>query len=123
MPQAVGKTECKSFDSPDEVRKFEKGKLELVNVNGAMIARATFEPGWKWSTCIKPIAKTEHCMGAHFGHQLSGTLVTRMEDGTETISRAGDVLSIPPGHDGWVVGDETVVVVDFQGMANYAKQS
>ena len=122
MPQTLSKIECKSFISPDEVRRFEKGKVELVNVNGAMIARATSEPGWKWSTCVKPIAKTDHCMAAHFGHQLSGTLVTRMEDGTETVSKAGDVLSIPPGHDAWVVGNETVVVIDFQGMANYAKR-
>jgi len=117
---AVG-IENKTFNTPDEVRRFEKGKVELVNVAGALIARATFEPGWKWSTCIKPIANTPSCAAAHFGYQLSGTLVTRMDDGTETTSKAGDVLSIPPGHDAWVVGNEAVVVIDFQGMANYAK--
>lgn len=123
MAQTINKTECKNFNSPDEVRKFDKGKVELVNVGGAMIARATFEPGWKWSTCVKPIAKTDSCEAAHFGYQLSGTIVTRMEDGTETTSRAGDVVSIPPGHDGWVVGEESAVVIDFQGMANYAKRT
>lgn len=122
MPQTVAKIERKSFNAPEEVRKFEKGKLELVNVDGASIGRATFEPGWKWSTCVKPIANTPSCMAAHFGYQLSGTLVTKMDDGYETRSRAGDVLMIPPGHDAWVEGNEAVVVVDFQGFANYAKK-
>jgi hypothetical protein len=115
--------ECRAFNSPDEVRRFEKGKVEIVSVAGSTIARATFEPGWKWSTCVKPIAKTPSCAAAHFGYQLSGALTTRMDDGTETTSRAGDVVNIPPGHDAWVAGNETVVVIDFQGMANYAKEN
>jgi hypothetical protein len=98
--------ELKSLNSPEEVRKFDKGKVELVNVAGAAIGRATFEPGWKWSTCVKPIAKTNTCQAAHYGYQLSGTLTTRMDDGTERTSKAGDVLNIPPGHDAWVVGND-----------------
>lgn len=117
------KYESKSFGSPQEVRKFDKGKIELVNVAGASIGRATFEPGWKWSACVKPIAKTNSCQAAHYGYQLSGTMTTRMDDGTEKTSKAGDVLNIPPGHDAWVVGDEPVVLLDFQGMADYARQS
>jgi hypothetical protein len=118
-----GKTlELKSLNSPDEVRKFEKGKVELVNVAGAAVARATFEPGWKWSTCVKPIAKTNSCQAAHFGFLLSGKLATRMDDGTEVTCKAGDVVNIPPGHDGWVVGKEPAVFLDFQGMIDYAKQ-
>jgi hypothetical protein len=93
-----------------------------VKIAGASIGRATFEPGWKWSTCVKPIAKTNSCQAAHYGYQLSGKLTTRMDDGTEWTSKAGDVLNIPPGHDAWVVGNEPVVVVDFQGMVDYAKQ-
>jgi len=116
------KFESKSLNSPDEVRKFDKGKVELVNISGATIGRATFEPGWKWSTCVKPIANTNSCQAAHFGYQVSGTMTTRMDDGTEKISRAGDVLNIPPGHDAWVVGNEPVIVLDFQGMVDYAKQ-
>ena len=113
----------KSLNSPEEVRKFDKGKVELVNVGGAAIGRATFEPGWKWSTCVKPIANTNSCQAAHYGYQLSGTMTTRMDDGAERTSNAGDVLNIPPGHDAWVVGNEPVVIVDFQGMVDYAKQS
>jgi hypothetical protein len=117
------KFESKSLNSPDEVRKFDKGKIDLVSVAGAMVGRATFEPGWKWSACVKPLAKTDSCQAAHFGYQLSGTMTTRMDDGTEKTSKAGDVLNIPPGHDAWVVGNEPVVVIDFQGMVDYAKQN
>jgi len=122
MPHTATKVEHKSLNMPEEVRKFEKGKLELVNVDGVMVGRATFEPGWSWSTCVKPIANTASCMAGHFGYQISGTLVTKMDDGAETVSKAGDVLMIPPGHDAWVEGNERVVVIDFQGFANYAKK-
>jgi hypothetical protein len=122
MSQHAEKFESKNLNSPEEVRNFDKGKVELVNVAGAAVGRATFEPGWKWSTCVKPIAKTNSCQAAHFGYQLSGTMTTRMDDGTEKTSKAGDVLNIPPGHDAWVVGNEAVVVLDFQGMVDYAKQ-
>ena len=117
------KMEGKSLNSPDEVRTFEKGKLELVNIGGAKVARAVFEPGWQWSKHVKPIAKTENCMAPHFQYHLSGTLHVKMDDGTERDFKAGDVSFLPAGHDGWVVGNEPVTVVDFQGMADYAKQS
>lgn len=122
MPTSVEKFEVKTFNSPDEVRTFDKGKVEMVNIGGAAIGRATFEPGWKWSECIAPLAKTSTCQMGHFGYQASGTMTTRMDDGTEKTSKAGDVLTIPPGHDAWVVGNEPVVVIDFQGMVDYAKQ-
>lgn len=114
--------EIKSLSSAEQVRSFDKGKVELVNVGGSVIGRATFEPGWKWSICVKPIAKTNSCQAAHRGYQVSGTMTTLMDDGTEITSRAGDVVNIPPGHDAWVVGNEPVVFVDFQGMVDYAKQ-
>ncbi len=120
---SAGTFELKSLNSPEEVRKFDKGRVELVKVAGATIGRATFEPGWKWSACVKPIAGTNSCRAAHYGYQLSGTMTTRMDDGTEMTSKAGDVLNIPAGHDAWVVGDEAVVLVDFQGMVDYARQS
>lgn len=123
MQKTIEKLEMKSFNKPDEVRTFEKGKVELVNVGGAMIGRATFEPGWKWSTCVKPIAKTDSCQAPHFAYHVSGTLVTRMEDGTEKTIKAGDVINIPAGHDAWVVGNEPVVAIDFQGMVDYAKKT
>lgn len=123
MPKTAEKPEVKSFNSPEEVRPFDKGKVELVTVGGALIGRATFQAGWRWSDCVKPLAKTKSCEAAHFGYQISGTMKTVQDDGTETVSKAGDVVLLPPGHDAWVVGDEPVVVVDFQGMVDYAKKS
>jgi hypothetical protein len=115
------KAELKSFGKPDEVRTFPKGKVELIKIGGAMIGRATFEPGWKWSTSVKPLAKTKSCEAPHFQYQVSGTLHIVMDDGTEFESRAGDVTLLPVGHDAWVVGNEPAVFVDFQGMIDYAK--
>lgn len=115
------KAELKSFGKPDEVRKFPKGRLELINVGGTTVGRAIFEPGWRWSTSIQPIAKTKSCEAPHFQYHVSGVLRIRMDDGTEFEARPGDVSLLPEGHDGWVVGNEPVVVVDFQGMVDYAK--
>jgi len=117
----VEKAEVKHFGTPDEVREFPKGRLELIKIGGATVGRAVFEPGWRWSTSLKPIAKTKSCEAPHFQYHVSGVLRVRMDDGSEFDCRPGDVSFLPPGHDGWVVGDEAVVVVDFQGMVDYAK--
>jgi len=115
------KAEHKSFKKPDETRTFPKGKLELVKVGGAMIGRATLEPGWRWSTSVKDLAKTDSCLAPHFQYHVSGTLRVRMDDGTEFDCKPGDISLLPSGHDAWVVGNEAAVVVDFQGMLDYAK--
>ena len=115
--------ETRSFDRPDEVRTFPKGRLELITIGGAVIGRAIFEPGWRWSESVKPLANTASCLAPHFQYHVSGTLRIVMDDGTQRECRAGDVSFLPPGHDAWVVGDEPVVVVDFQGMVEYAKKA
>ncbi len=119
MPEMEGK----SFNHPDEVRTFEKGKLELVYMGGKTVGRATLQPGWKWSQSVKPLIHTESCEAPHFQYHVSGTLRIRMDDGSEKGFKAGDVSHLEAGHDGWVVGDEPVVLVDFQGMSDYAKSS
>jgi len=119
----LAKMEVRSFGTPDETRTFEKGKLDLVKIGGATVGRAIFQPGWRWSTSLKPIVNTKSCEAPHFQYQLSGTMHVVMDDGTEKDCKAGDVALLPPGHDAWVVGNEPVVVVDFQGMVDYAKQS
>ena len=118
---AQQRTEHKSFGTPEEVRTFPKGKVELVTMGGSTLGRAVLEPGWRWSTCVKPIAKTASCEAPHFQYQISGTIRVRMDDGTEFDSKPGDVSSLLSGHDAWVVGNEPAVIVDFQGMLNYAK--
>ncbi len=112
--------DVRTFDSPDEVRTFAKGKVELVNVNGRMVGRATLEPGWKWAQSVKPLVKTESCLAPHFQYHVSGTLHVKMDDGTERDIEAGEVSMLGPGHDAWVSGSEPVVVIDFQGMVDYA---
>ena len=116
------KMEVKHLNSPDEVRKFEKGKIDLVKIGGATVGRGRFEPGWKWSTHVKPIAKTKSCEAPHFQYHISGVLHIVMDDGTEKDVGPGEMSMVPSGHDAWVVGNEPVVVVDFQGMVDYAKQ-
>jgi hypothetical protein len=118
---AMKAAELKSFGKPDEVREFPKGRLELIKVGGAMIGRATFEPGWRWATSVQPIAKTKSCEAPHFQYHVSGVLHVRMDDGSEYECKPGDISLFPSGHDAWTVGNEAVVVVDFQGMVDYAK--
>lgn len=115
------KAEILSFGNPNEVRNFPKGHLELITIGGTTVGRGVFEPGWRWSESVKPIAKTDSCEAPHFQYQVSGTLRVLMDDGSEFETKAGDISLIPPGHDAWVVGNEPVVVVDFQGMVDYAK--
>ena len=117
------KIQRKSMNKPEETRNFPKGKVELVKVEGVTFGLATFEPGWKWSECVKPIVKTESCQASHTGYQLSGRMRVRMDDGTEMECGPGDVAVIPPGHDAWTVGNEPVVVLDITGMVDYAKKA
>ncbi|HZJ52047.1 MAG TPA: cupin domain-containing protein [Actinomycetota bacterium] len=113
--------ESRSFDSPDETRTPDKTTVELVNLAGGQIGRYTFQPGWRWSECIKPVAKTDSCQVEHVGYVVSGRLHVTHEDGSEGEVAPGEVYRIAPGHDAWVVGDEPIVSVEFQGAAHYAE--
>jgi quercetin dioxygenase-like cupin family protein len=113
-----------SMDAPQETRPFEQGmgKLELVNIEEGPVGRATFEPGWRWSEHVRPIAGTESCEAAHLGYYVSGRMKVVMNDGQEMEFGPGDFAVIPPGHDAWIIGDEPCVVIDWQGFADYAKR-
>jgi len=114
-------TEHKDFANPDEVREFPNGKAEILKIGGGEVGRYTFEPGWRWSNDVKEIAGTHSCEVPHFQYHVSGRLAIRMDDGAELIAGPGDITSLPSGHDGWVVGDEPAVVIDWYGASNYAK--
>jgi len=118
-----GAAEWKNFGKPDEVREFPKGRVELIRIGGAMIGRAIFEPGWRWATSVQPLAKTSSCEAPHFQYHVSGVLRIKMDNGKEFDCMPGDVSLLPSGHDAWVIGNEPAVVVDFQGMLDYAKAS
>ncbi len=116
--------EIKNFDSPDETRPFEgKGKADVVNIGGHVVGKAIFEPGWKWSENVKPIAQTDSCQVSHLGYCLSGGMTVHMDDGATIEIGAGDVFAIPPGHDAEVTGDEPCVSLDFGEFGEYAKRA
>jgi hypothetical protein len=117
----MAQMQTKNLARPDEARKFDKGQLELVTLGGVTFGRGTFQPGWRWSTSVKPLVKTPSCEAPHLQYHVSGRLHVVMDDGSEAEFGPGEVSLLPPGHDAWVVGDEPVVVIDISGMVDYAK--
>src|SRR5215207_7448579 len=115
--------EAKSLDSPDETRPLAagKGRVDIVQLGGVTVGRGVFEPGWRWSEHVKPIAGTESCQASHVGYVISGRMRIKMDDGTEREVGPGDAMVAAPGHDAWTVGDEACIALDFSGMADYAK--
>jgi hypothetical protein len=111
------------FGSPSETREFPNGKVDLLRIGGAEIGRLTLRPGWRWSNDVKPIAGTELCEAPHFQYHVSGTLRVQTADGQVFDAVAGQVTALPSGHDAWVVGDAPVVVVDWWGASNYARET
>ncbi|MDX6658786.1 MAG: hypothetical protein QOH62_3579 [Solirubrobacteraceae bacterium] len=114
---AVAGVETRDFDSPDETRNPDKTQVDVVHLGGTTVGRFAFEPGWRWSECIKPVAGTESCQARHVGVVHSGRLAVKHEDGTEVEIAAGDAYVIEPGHDAWVVGDERFVGFEFEQRA------
>ncbi|ANY26196.1 MULTISPECIES: cupin domain-containing protein [Gordonia] len=122
MTSTEHRTEHRAFAEPDEVRTFGHGQIEVLNVGHSDIGRMTLQPGWRWSVDVKPMAGTELCEAPHFQYHAAGVLHVVMADGTEFDAGPGEITSLPSGHDAWVVGDDPVVLVDFYGASNYAKQ-
>ncbi|HTY71872.1 MAG TPA: cupin domain-containing protein [Actinomycetes bacterium] len=116
-------TETRNIDKPHETRMFTAhGSMDVVTLGDFTMGRGSFEPGWRWSADVKPIAGTDSCMTRHTGLCLSGRMVVRADDGSEVTIEPGDVFVIEPGHDAWTLGEEPCVLVDT-GVAAYAKPS
>ena len=113
--------ESRNFDSPDETRTPDKTKVEVVRLGGATVARFTFQPGWRWSECVKPVAGTESCQARHVGAMVAGRLHVVHQDGSAGEVGPGEAYVIEPGHDAWVVGDEPVVAFEFESAETYAR--
>jgi hypothetical protein len=114
----------KRLESPDDVRSFENGKVEVVNLGGFSIMRMILQPGWRWSKSIKPITKTDSCQLHHIGYVISGRLKVVASDGKEVAElQPGSAYEILPGHDAWVVGDEPFIALELSQdtVAKYAK--
>ena len=119
----MASVEVKNFDSPDERRPFEgKGEAYVLNIGGRTVGKGVFEPGWRWSNNVKPIAGTDSCQVSHLGYCISGRMKVFMDDGSEREVGPGDVFALPPGHDAEVVGNESCVMVDFGEFGEYAKR-
>lgn len=114
---------CRNFGAADETRPFlaGKGRLDLLEADGGQVGRAVFEPGWKWSEHIKPLAGTESCESAHTGYVVSGRIRIVMDSGDAIEAGPGDFIQVAPGHDAWVLGDEACVVLDWSGNGDYAR--
>ena len=117
----VTELEARSHDSPDELRTPDKTRVEIVRVGGFSLGRFNFEPGWRWSECVKPVVGTESCQASHVGYAVAGQLTVRLQDGREIHIGPGSSYSIPPGHDAWVVGDERFVGIEVMSAEQYAK--
>lgn len=112
--------EVKNVSDSKEIREMDRARIESVSIGGAKVARFTLKKGWKWSTDIKPLVKTEWCEAPHFQYLISGRYHVKMKDGSEMDLKPGDVCKVDPGHDAWVIGDEPVVGVEFtaEGITN-----
>jgi ethanolamine utilization protein EutQ (cupin superfamily) len=104
----------KNFDSPDDVMNIPNANVHTVKLGNLTAVRSTFNPGWKWSESVKPIAHTDSCHVHHVGYQVAGRLHVKLDDGTEVEYGPGDLYDIPPGHDAWVLSSDPVVMVDFR---------
>jgi quercetin dioxygenase-like cupin family protein len=111
----------KRFESPDEVREFTKGRLEVIHIGGLTIGRATYEPGWRWSLHVGPTVGATRCHVEHVGMVLAGAATAALDDGRVFELRAGTIFDIPPiPHDSWVLGDDQYVSLHFLGADKYA---
>lgn len=111
----------KRLDHPDEVRSFTNGRVEIFEIGDNIVGRTVYEPGWRWSVDVKPIAGTDLCMYHHLGYCLTGILHVVLEDGTSLEIGPEEAFEIPPAHDAWVIGDEPWITVDFAGMRSFAR--
>lgn len=117
----MARLQRKRFSDPDDVRLVPNGRIDVVELDDRVVGRLSYEPGWRWSKDVKPIAGTETCQFHHVGITLSGRARIELPDGIELELGPGDVFEIPPGHDAWVIGDEPWVSVDFEAMRAYAR--
>lgn len=122
-PVAVTKLEAKSHSAADDVRTPDKTRVEVVQLEGFTMGRLTFQPGWRWSECVKPVVKTEQCELSHVGYAVSGRMTVRLSSGQEKTIVAGESYTIPPGHDAWVEGNEPFVGTEMMSADIYAKAS
>jgi hypothetical protein len=117
----VASLESRNLDQPDESRTPDKTEVNVVRVGGNEVGRFTFQPGWRWSECVKPVAGTDSCEMSHLGYVVSGKIHVVHDDGTTVDVGPGEAYVLAPGHDAWVLGDEPFVGIEFKSAGDYAK--
>lgn len=117
----MARLQRRKFEDTTDIRVTGRGKVEVVELDDRVVARITWQPGWRWSVDVKPIVGTDYCQSHHVGIVLEGRSRVQMSDGLELELSAGDVFDIPPGHDSWVIGDEPIVIIDFEALRGFAK--
>ena len=117
-----GDAETKAFDDAADVRRFEKGRMDVVTVGGTTIGRGVFAPGWKWSESVRPMVGTDSCPLSQIGYVVAGRMAWLMDDGTPFEAAEGEAIHISPGHDSWVVGDEPCVILEIRSAAEYGQR-
>ena len=115
------KLQRRGLDEPDSVREVPFGRIETYDLGEFRFGRSVMQPGWRWSTSIKPIAGTEVCEDHHVGYSISGTCRVRMREGAELLIEAGQFYEVPAGHDSWVDGDEPWVTINWQPSTTLAR--
>jgi len=108
----------KNFQNPDSTQTPPNVRTENITIGDMIVVKQTYQPGWQWSKDIKPIAKTNSCQVHHFGVLVSGKLRVRADDGQEMDFGPDDVVDIPPGHDGWTIGNEPAIFYWFTHKTN-----
>ncbi len=121
MAVTVSRLETRQMETPDELRELPKTRIEIVELLGRKLMRVTFEPGWKWSECIRPTVATSSCQAAHLNYVISGTMHVVLDTGESFDMSAGSSAAIPPGHNAWVVGDAPCIMLDFEAGDRYGK--
>jgi hypothetical protein len=117
----VASFESRNMDQPDESRTPDKTEVNVVQLGGNEVGRFTFQPGWRWSECVKPVVGTDSCQASHLGYVVSGRIHVVHEDGTAGDVGPGEAYMIEPGHDAWVIGDEPFVGLEFKSAGEYAR--
>lgn len=117
----MARLQRRRFDDTPDVRIAGRGRVDVVELDDRVVARITWQPGWRWSIDVKPIVGTEYCQSHHFAYAEQGRLRVQMSDGVELEVNAGEIFEIPPGHDAWVLGDEPFVSIDFEALRGFAK--
>jgi len=92
----MAQMQLKNLAQPDEARTFDKGRLDLVTLGGVTFGRGTFQPGWRWSTSVKPLVETPSCEAPQLQYHVSGRLHVVMDDGSDAEFGPGAVSLLPP---------------------------